>query len=174
MILIKFNNLRFDIMKTIFFLLVTFWTLNSYGQNNKINGLLEKPETRTEIFNAIMNNHELMMEFMQSMKQNDHAMMMMQENNMMSHDGNMMMNNQMMGHNMMSHDPKLMGQMVSVYMNDSVACEQLTDSIMTHRGMMNMMMRKMYKNGMLDQNEVQKVHNMMMNKSDFDKVKHMH
>lgn len=64
---------------TLIFLLMPFWALNSFGQNADVAGLLDKPETRTEIFNTILNDHQLMMEFMNALQENNHAMMMMKD-----------------------------------------------------------------------------------------------
>ncbi|VAW22796.1 hypothetical protein MNBD_BACTEROID01-1929 [hydrothermal vent metagenome] len=88
-------------MKTIklIFSMVVFIAFSGYSQNTDIKGLLDKPETRTEIFNAIVGDHGLMMELMKTMQGNEHAMMMMKGNNqMMKADGKMEMkgNNQMM------------------------------------------------------------------------------
>ena len=68
------------IMKTLTIILsmLSLLTYNSFSQNADVKGLLDKPETRTEIFKTIMNDHELMMDFIKAMKGNDHAMMMMQ------------------------------------------------------------------------------------------------
>jgi hypothetical protein len=97
-------------MKTIalIFSIMTLITVNSLGQNANIKGLLEKPETRNEIFNTIMNSHELMTDFMNSANGNQHAMMMIRQNDRMTEqNGNMGMNggNQMMeqGNNMGSN-----------------------------------------------------------------------
>tara|TARA_R110002050_G_scaffold125855_1_gene246161 strand:- start:1933 stop:2088 length:156 start_codon:yes stop_codon:yes gene_type:complete len=49
---------------------------------------MENPEGRAEIFNNILNNHELMMEFMQVMKGNEHAMMMKGNNPIMEKNQN--------------------------------------------------------------------------------------
>jgi len=89
---------------TLIFLLMPFWALNSLGQNADVAGLLNKPETRTEIFNTIMNDHQLMMEFMNAMQDNDHALMMMKQNHSMmnqAEEGSMQMGegNHMMGMN---------------------------------------------------------------------------
>ena len=60
--------------------------LASCNQNIDANALLENAETRTEIINAIAANHSYMIEFMDAMQTNDHAMQMMQgDQKMMSH-----------------------------------------------------------------------------------------
>jgi len=74
-----------NIMKTLalFISMMTFWTMNIFGQSDDVNKLLENQETRTEIFNSILNNHELMTDFIHAMNNNSHAMMMMQQNSTM-------------------------------------------------------------------------------------------
>ncbi len=91
-------------MKTIALIIsmMTLVTFNSLGQETDIKGLLEKPKTRTEIFNTIMNSHELMTDFMKAANGNEHASMMMRQNSRMSeNNGNMGMNggNSMMAQN---------------------------------------------------------------------------
>jgi hypothetical protein len=97
-------------------------TYNSYSQNADVKGLLNKPETRTEIFNTILNDHELMMDFMKAMKGNDHAMMTMQNEShemgeMKAKTGTVEMkgNPQMMGNGhmmeMMKENPEMMQKM---------------------------------------------------------------
>lgn len=90
-------------MKTIVAIFVTVVTLsfNANSQDKKVQAILDSPEQRTEVFNAILNNHELMMEFMTAMKGNEHASMMMKNNQMgmmqSKESGNAMHQN----HNMM-------------------------------------------------------------------------
>lgn len=99
----------------IIFSMVAFIAFSGYSQSADIKGLLEKPETRTEIFNAIFNNHELMTEFMKNMKGNEHAMMMMEEDSkMMGHDGKMEMKED---HQMMDH-----AKMMEMCAQDSAMC----------------------------------------------------
>lgn len=90
-------------MKTIItiFVAVLLLTVNGYSQNTKVKTLLNKPETRTEVFNTILGDHQLMMEFMTAMKGNEHAMMMMNQNNQMMKQADNKEGkneNQMMGH----------------------------------------------------------------------------
>jgi hypothetical protein len=93
---------------TLIFSMMAFFIFNSFAQNVNVKELLEKPETRTEIFDAILNDHELMMDFKKAMKGNEHAIMMMTGNNqMMSQEGKVEMNG---GHQMMDHSD-MMGMM---------------------------------------------------------------
>lgn len=74
-------------MKTIaiIFSMLTFFALSSNAQSKKVAKIMDNPEARIEVYNNIMNNHELMLEFMEIMKGNDHATMMMQNGNL--HNG---------------------------------------------------------------------------------------
>ena len=161
-------------MKTLalFISMMTFWTLNSYGQSEDVNKLLENQETRTEIFNSILNNHALMTEFIHAMNNNDHAMMMMKENNSMmgygadttmqmgsghhmsgmmgeNHQG-MMGQNQEMMRQMMGYlnenpelVPQMMGNMMDLCEKDSTQCTQIAEVMSEHPHMMMMGMQQM-------------------------------
>lgn len=140
-------------MKTLVFIfsMMTFLTLNSFGQDKKIANLLKNPENRIEIFNNILNNHEFMMEFMQSMQGNKHAMTMMQSNNeMMENKGGMGMNKD----NKMKENPemmqKMLGNMMDKCKQDSAACNKMTDMMTNHPEMMEMCIKKMKEKGMMD------------------------
>ena len=67
-------------MKTIatIFIAVLLFTVNGFSQSSNVKALLDNQETKTEVFNAILNDHQLMSEFMTAMKGNKHATMMMQ------------------------------------------------------------------------------------------------
>ena len=139
---------------TILFAALLLFTINSYSQNTDVKALLDKSETRTEVFNTILNDHQLMMEFMKEMKGNQHAMMMMKENNrMMKKDGNMEMDqkHQMMNHDkmrsMMNENPemmqKMMGNMMEMCEKDSTMCSKMTDMIVQHPELMKAIMQKL-------------------------------
>ena len=55
-------------------------TVNGYAQEKTID--LNSPEVRTQVFDQILNDHQLMMDFMAKMNTNDHAMNMMMGNMM--------------------------------------------------------------------------------------------
>ena len=110
-------------MKTLLIVLsaVGLLSLNSCKQETNTQALMENPETRTEVFNAISKNHDYMTEFMESMHDNQHAMQMMQGNkkmmsSMTQGEGmQMMMKDSTMMHSMMSEDcmescSKMMGE----------------------------------------------------------------
>ena len=159
-------------MKTTVFILsmLTVFTICGFGQNSNIPELLNKKDTRTEIFNTIMNDHDLMMDFIDAMKGNQHAMMMMKGNNMMGQDeemrneGSMEHGNQMMEHGnqtvdhaqmmqMLKDDPTLMKDMMGVMMErckqDSTFCSILAETMTECPGMMQMGMHKMKENGLM-------------------------
>lgn len=157
-------------MKTLILVILVIFTLsfNGYSQTTKANQLLENKEVRNETFNAIMNNHELMTDFIQAMKGNEHAMMMMKGNDqMMNNDGkagmdqehSMMDHEKMMG--MMKENPemmqKMMGNMMDMCEKDSIMCNTMVDNITQHPEIMKTMMKKM------DGKSQMKMDNMPMN-----------
>jgi hypothetical protein len=159
-------------MKTTVYILsmLTVFAISGFGQKSNTPELLENKNTRSEIFNTIMNDHELMMDFISAMKNNQHAMMMMKGSNMMGHDedmgheGNMAHGHQMMEHGqqtmdhaqmmqMLKNDPALMEDMMGVMMErceqDSTFCNNLAEKMTEHPGMMQMGMHKMKEKGMM-------------------------
>lgn len=151
--------------------MMPFWALNSFGQSADVSGLLNKSDTRTEIFNTILNSHELMMEFMNAMEKNDHAMMMINENDqiMMQQDRNMKSgeeeknhDHQMMGHSNtregmmgnsgMMQNMKIMRDMMDSCDQDSIMCNEIADLMSEHPHMMQKSIQKMKEHGMMDSN----------------------
>ncbi|GAI70916.1 unnamed protein product, partial [marine sediment metagenome] len=109
---------------------------------------------RAEIFNIILNDHELMIDFMKAMKGNKHAMIMMKENHqIMGNEGKMEMKSghQMMG--MMKDNPemmqKMMGNMMDMSEQDSTIRQKMADMMTEHPQMMQMCMQKMKEKGMM-------------------------
>lgn len=148
---------------TIIFSMVAFIAFSGYSQSADIKGLLDKPETRAEIFNTILNNHELMTEFMKNMKGNEHAMMMMEEDSkMMGHDGETEMKE---GHQMMDH-----AKMMEMCKQDSVMCCNMANMMTGNPEMMQMKMQKMKLKGMMRMKGCMQ----MMHKKDDDKQEHQH
>lgn len=78
---------------TIYITIIGFATLMGCNQKVDTTAILENQETKTEIFNAIANNHGLMTEFMENMQNSEHVMQMMQ----MMQGNNKMMGNMMQG-----------------------------------------------------------------------------
>jgi len=126
-------------MKTItmIFLLMSFWALNSFSQNEDVTGLLGKPETRTEIYRAILNDHQLMMEFMNEMKSSDHAMMMMKEN---------ASGKEPAGNTEMGDSAQMMGNSMGICKMDSTMCQGMANMTGEHPNMMQMCMQSMKEN----------------------------
>ena len=65
-------------MKTlaIIIAMMTLFSLNSMGQSNNVNKILQDPESRGEVINTILNNNQMMNEFIQQMNENQQAMTM--------------------------------------------------------------------------------------------------
>lgn len=61
----------------------TLFTFNVLGQSSDVQALLKNMEMRKEVFSNILNDHNLMMEFMDQMSGNTHAMAMMRGNHQM-------------------------------------------------------------------------------------------
>lgn len=96
--------------------------------------VLQDPEARKEIFSRIAGDHELMMEFMNVMMQNEHAMMMQGNEQMMRH----MMGGQGMQHmmGMMKQSPDMMQGMMSHMMSDPTMMQHMMQ-MMHQKGMMS-------------------------------------
>ena len=121
-------------MKTlvIFISIVGLVSLNSCNQQADPQAVLENPETRTEVFNAITKNHDYMTEFMESMHGNQHAMQMMQGNKKMM--GSMMQ-----------------GEGMQMMMTDSTMMHSMMNGMMNDGKMMGTMMKMMHEKGMMSE-----------------------
>ena len=139
-------------MKTLIMIIsiLGFVNLSSCTQKTDVSKLLDNSETRSDIFEEIVSDHDYMMSFMESMQSNEHAMQMMQGDrmmmgNMMKGGGmHMMMKDSMMMHNMMGNmmgNKKIMGNMMQM-MNDegmmSNECMQAIMKTMNDKGMNGM------------------------------------
>ncbi len=125
---------------TLIFSMMAFLVFNSFGQNANVKELLEKPESRNEIFNTILNDHKLLMEFRKAMNENEHAMMMMQGNSqMMSQKVKVEMNKE---HHMMDHS-KMMANMMTICKLDTAMCSKMANMMTEHPDMMQKCMQKM-------------------------------
>ncbi|MAO42655.1 hypothetical protein [Leeuwenhoekiella sp.] len=131
-------------MKTLLIVLsaIGLLSLNSCKQETDPLALMENPETRTEVFNAITKNHNYMTEFMESMHGNQHVMQMMQGNKKMM--GTMMQGE---GMQMMMKDSTMMHSMMNGMMNDGK--------------MMGTMMKMMHEKGMMSEDCMESCKNMM-------------
>lgn len=122
-------------------------SLNSCKQETDPQALMDNPETRTEVLNAISQNDDYMTEFMESMHNNPHTMQMMHGNknimgSMMKGKGmQMMMKDSMMMKNMMHgmmNDGKMMGSMMEMMHEKGMMSEDCMKSckkIMAEKGM---------------------------------------
>lgn len=112
------------------------------GQQADVNSMLKNAESKDKVFTAIVEDHELMTEFMNKMMTNEHAMMMMKGNKDMM--GNMMGDGKMM--KMMKDNPDMMGEM------------------MKDGKMMGRMMQMMNQEGMMSEECMQSCTKMMADK----------
>ena len=140
---------KIDISKTLvmIFSIIGLITFSSCTQKADVSSLLDNSETRSEIFTAIAGNHNMMMSFMETMQDNDHAMQMMQGNKMMmgkmmkGGGMGMMMKDSMMMHSMMGNMMKNSQMMVNMMqmMNNEVMmsneCMQAMMKMMSDKGM---------------------------------------
>ena len=127
--------------KSIIFLLVTgMLTAISCNQKPDVNKMLENQETKKEIFNAIADNHDYMMEFMETMQNSEHAMQMMQGNKMMMHK--MMRGN---GMQMMINDSTMMKSMIG----NKNMMRQMMQHMVADSTEINSMMQMMHQKGMM-------------------------
>ena len=148
-------------------LMVLILSTAGFAQNKAVDNVLENQENKTELFNAIQNDHQLMMEFMQNMHGNQHAMMMWKNNQMMGQQGEEMnQQHQMMGQghmmgtdgdypmmdkssmmDMMHNNPEMMqmmmNNMVDVCATDSVMSRNMINQMSQHPHMMQMMKGQM-------------------------------
>ncbi|WP_417858594.1 hypothetical protein [Xanthomarina gelatinilytica] len=131
-------------MKTLLIVLsaVGLLNLNSCKQETNPQALMENPETRTEVFNAISKNHDYMTEFMESMHDNQHAMQMMQ--------GNKKMMSSMM-----------QGEGMQMMMKDSTMMHSIMDGMMNDGKMMGTMMKMMHEKGMMSEDCMESCSKMM-------------
>ncbi|WNH10315.1 hypothetical protein [Thalassobellus suaedae] len=119
----------------IFFSIFGLLALHSCTPKTDVNALLKDTETKNEIFDAIAENHDYMMGFIENMRTNNHAMQMMQGNeNMM---GTMM---QGKGMQMMINDSTMMGNMMQMMHKNGMmsdACMQEMMQMMSTKAMWN-------------------------------------
>ena len=123
-------------------------SLSSCKQDVDTQAILENTQTRTEIFNAISENHEYMSAFMKQMQDNPHAVQMMQCQGM-----KMMMKDSMMMKNMMQ------GMMENMQGRHTMMQEMMKDG-----KMMGNMMQMMHKKGMMSEDCMESCTKMMSNK----------
>ncbi|GAA4281463.1 hypothetical protein [Gaetbulibacter aestuarii] len=115
---------------------------NSCAQKPDTAQLLENENTRQEIFQNIVDNHDYMMSFMNTMQSSEHAMGMMQGNHMMM--GNMMR-----------------GGGMHTMMKDSTMMKSMMTQMLTNKAMMTHMMQMMHNRGMMSNDCMENTLNMM-------------
>jgi len=109
-----------------------FLLLIGCTQQGEVSSMLKNAETKDEVFTVILDDHEMMKDFMKKMMDNKHAMMMMQgDHNIM---GKMMEDGKMM--NMMKDKPEMMHNMMSKMMKDSSMMGHMMQ-MMTQEDMMS-------------------------------------
>lgn len=126
-------------MKTLIVVLsaIGLLSLNGCKQESDPQVLLENSNTRTELFSAIIQNHEYMMEFMETMHSNEHAMQMMKGDkkmmsSMMHGEGmQMMMTDSIMMKNIMQvmmKDGKILANMIKMIHEKGIMSEDCMES----------------------------------------------
>ena len=123
---------------TLIITMIAFITLSSYTQKDNVDQLLQKQDTRKEVFNKILTNRELMLDFMNAMHGNQNAMTIWNQNyRHMQNNGTDTNNNySMMDHNNMMGRYNGNQMMGSANTNDN----DNDDSYMGYGPMMNQMM----------------------------------
>ena len=131
-------------MKTLFIglMAIGFLSLYSCQQEKDPKALMENPEKRTAIYNAIVENDDYTNEFMESMHGNEHTMEMMRGNE------------KMMG-------AMMKGQGMQMMMKDSTMMHSMMDGMMKDGKMMGKMMKMMHEKGMMSEDCMESCKNMM-------------
>ncbi len=134
-------------MKTLFIglMAIGFLSLYSCQQEKDPKALMENPEKRTAIYNAIVENDDYTNEFMESMHGNEHTMEMMRGNE------------KMMG-------AMMKGQGLQLMMKDSTMMHSMMDGMMKDGKMMGQMMKMMHEKGMMSEDCMELCTKMMSNK----------
>ena len=161
-------------MKTLLIIIsaVAILAAAAFTQDPGVKQLLEKPGTRKEIINTILNNHDYMSEFIQALHANPHAMTMLNGNGgMMGSQGRMgmtgnsqMMNNQgsmgMNGNNSMMSESYMMNLMHNNPGTMHMIMGNMMNAVATDTSMTNYMIRRMANNPEMLQMMIQHLNNM--------------
>lgn len=139
-------------MKTIAIVFSMFMlvSLSTNAQSKKVSKMMDSQKNRTEIYASIVNNHEFMQEFMQTMNGSEHATMMLQSNMhqnegmMGSNENSGMMSGNMMG---MMHNNMNRGMMSGSNKNDDTQ-SNMTKMMSQNPEMMKTCMKMMEGNMM--------------------------
>ena len=112
----------------------------SQAQNLSAEEVLKDPKMQDAIMETIANDHQMMMNMMGHMQNNQHAMQMMVQNKNMMHT---MMGNRQGMMNMMMQDSTfsnmMMGNMLDMMEQDSAFGNRMSRRMMGNRHMMGMM-----------------------------------
>ena len=128
-------------MKTVLKFIAIIGLLTLSGCQGKVDPkqVLEKENSRQEVFQAILDNHDYMTDFMNVMQNNDHAMTMMQGNQMMM--GHMMQDSSMVNTMMqkMLSNKTMMAHMMQMMTNKGMMSKDCMDNSMSmmHGNMMD-------------------------------------
>lgn len=136
---------------TFFMVIVIFVTGQSCQQKSvdqDVSDLLQKEETRTKVYEAIVSDQEKLQGFMDHMMQSDKAMSMMRDRPRMMHQmmggqkgmGQMMRKDSAFRHNVMH-------KMVNIAAKDSAFCRNLNQSMMSNQQVRPMMKHMMQRHG---------------------------
>ncbi|MCA1756392.1 MAG: hypothetical protein LC649_02910 [Bacteroidales bacterium] len=148
---------------TTLILMLTVLVFNVNGQGTDIKGLLDNHETRTDIFNAIASDNQLMMDFMKVARENEHGAMMLRSNEnrqmekmdskevaMTGMDKEQQMKEMMKNPEMRE---KMMGDMMEMCEKDSVMRKKMANMITEHPEMMKMCMQTLKEKGEMPDDE---------------------
>lgn len=132
------HSKNINMKNSILFLFISLFFLSAgCAQQANVDALLENQETKNEIFTAIMQDEELMNDFMNEMMANENAMMSMRGNQ------------QMMGH-MMDQ-----GHMRTMMQENPDMQKTMMNNMMQNGAMMSQMMSKMHQQGMISEDCLQ-------------------
>ncbi len=110
---------------------------SSCQSGTDVKQILSNQDTRKDIMNSIAADHNMSVEMMAAMMNNEHGKMMMHEHGMM------MMKDHSMMQNMMKSDPGMMKDMMNDMMesckNDSTKMYEMCRTMMGNKPMMDMM-----------------------------------
>lgn len=143
-------------MKTIISLTLITGVLSACQQTD-VSALLKNEDTRNEVFDAIVAEHEYAQQLMATMMEDDHTKMLMKGNADMM--GMMMSDNDQMI-SMMKDKPDMMHNMMGNMMNmanmDSSMCTHMMTMMKDKPKVMGQMMDMMHTEGMMDKETMMK------------------
>lgn len=148
------KNLLKSLLTLVFFTIIT----SACQPQADVSTMLKNEETRNQIYEAIISDHEYSKQLMQAMIKDGHTQMMMSNNE------------DMIG--MMKENPEMMQGMMSNMMemadSDSTMCANMMTMMKDKPNMMGKMMEMMHKEGLMDKET------MMKNKENMEKENPSH